>query len=128
VKHGKERTPMRKLIVPLIATAAALALHAVPAAATLKNVENAYEGDARSVTLPANGSGRVLIRECDRCKPVTLRVDAATRYFVGTSAAAPVTLKQLRDAAAADPAGTRLLTVFYSLETNVVTRIVLGAP
>jgi hypothetical protein len=59
---------------------------------------------------------------------VTLRTGNSTRYFVGTGAAAPVSLKQLREAAAADTAGERLLVVFYSLETNVVTRIVLGAP
>lgn len=108
--------------------AAALALATGTATATLKNVENAYETDARSVSLPASVGGRVVIRECATCKPVSLRTGSATRYFVGAGSAAPVSLKQLREAAAADKDGDRLLVVFYSLETNVVTRIVLGAP
>lgn len=108
--------------------AAALALHAGTAAAALKNVENAYETNALNVALPTGPGGRVTIRECAKCKPVLLRTDGATRYFVGNGATAPVSLKQLANAAAADTAGARLLTVFYSLDTNVVTRIVLGAP
>lgn len=103
-----------------------LAFGAGTASAKLRNIENAYEGDIRSVTLPDNASGQVVVRECPTCKPVVLRVSNSTRYYVGLPSSAPVSLQRLRKAAAA-AGGERLLTVFYSLETNVVTRIVLGA-
>lgn len=113
--------------ISLIVAATALALWSAAAPAKFKNVENAYESDASHVSLPGNASGQVVIRECDSCKPVVLRVDKLTRYFVGSPSSPPVSLDALREAAAADSAGSRLLTVFYSLESNVVTRIVLGA-
>ena len=105
--------------------AAALALWSTAAPASIKNIENAYESDPAHVVLPAASGGQIIIRECSGCTPVVLRVDAATRYFVGASNP-PVTLAALRTAAA-DGAASRLLTVFYSLETGIVTRIVLSA-
>jgi len=103
-----------------------LALGAGTAPAKLRNIENAYEVDTRSVSLPANASGQVVIRECQSCKPVVLRVNNGTRYYVGLPSSEPVSLQRLRKAAE-EAGGERLVTVFYSLETNVVTRIVLGA-
>lgn len=106
--------------------AATLALWSAAAPAALKNVENAYESEARQVTLPANPRGQVVIRACTGCKPVVLRVDDQTRYLVGAMNP-PVSLAELRAAAAADGADKRLVTIFYNLESGIVTRIVLSA-
>lgn len=111
----------------LIVAAAVLALWSAGASADWKNVENAYESDTAHVSLPGNAGGQVVIRECSSCDPVVLRVNNQTAYFLGRVSSPPVSLAALRKAAAADPAGSRMLTVFYSLESNVVTRIVLGA-
>ena len=113
--------------ISLVIAAAALALWSAAAPAKLKNVENAYESDASHVSLPGNASGQVVIRECAGCKPVVLRVNNQTLYYLGEASSPPVSLDAVRKAAAADRAGSRLLTIFYSLESKVVTRIVLGA-
>ena len=113
-----------RFAITLVATAMALA--SATATATLKNVENAYESDAAHVLLPSSGGGQVIIRACPGCKAVVLRVNRDTAYLTG-SPSAPVSLAALRAAADADGADHRLLTVFYNIESGVVTRIVLGA-
>lgn len=109
-----------------IALATAAALWSLAATATIENVENAYETDTQHVLLPAGPGGEVVVRECSSCKPVRLRVNRDTRYFVG-AATTPVTLDALRAAAAAKVKAERMVTVFYNLETGYVTRIVLSA-
>ena len=113
--------------ISIVLATAALALWSAAAPAKLKNVENAYESDPGHVVLPANASGQVVIRECAGCKPVVLKVNNQTRYVVGTTSSPPVSLDALRKAAAADGAESRLLTIFYSLDSGFVTRIVLAA-
>lgn len=111
-----------------LALAAAAASWSVSAPATIENVENAYETDTTRASLPADAGGQVVIRECASCKPVVLRVDRNTRYFIGSpgTASQPLPLAKLR-AAVASAAGTeRMLTVFYALDTGRVTRIVLA--
>ncbi len=108
------------------ALVAVAALCSGAALATLTNVENAYETDTGHATLPANARGQVVIRECAGCKPVVLRANRETRYFLGSSGV-PVTLSELRAAAAVEGSAEHLLTVFYSLDTGFVTRVVLSA-
>ncbi len=110
----------------IMLAATALALASATATAKLKNVENAYESDTAHVLLPSSSGGQVIIRECSGCKPVVLRVNRDTTYQIAGSGA-PVSLDALRAAAAADAADSRLLIVFYNLDSGVVTRIVLGA-
>lgn len=109
-----------------IALVTAAALWSLAATATIENVENAYETDTQHVVLPAGPGGEVVIRECSTCKPVRLRVNRDTRYFVG-AATSPVTLDALRAAVAVKTKAERMLTVFYSLKSGYVTRIVLSA-
>ncbi len=110
----------------VFAAALLLALVTGQAAARTENLENAYESTIGGVSLPAGLGGTLQVRECDRCKPVSLRVAATTRYFVGTPASPPVALAEFRKATA-DPRHARnLLTVFYDLKTNTVTRVVLS--
>lgn len=104
---------------------AVLALSSAASMATITNVENAYESDTAHVVLPSAPGGRVVIRECASCKPVVLRADRATAYFVGAGAP-PVTLAELRAAVGRVDGAARLVTVFYRLDTGVVTRIVLS--
>jgi hypothetical protein len=92
-----------------------------------RNLENAYETTLELASLPAGPAGGLTVRECRSCKPVTLRVTSATRYVVGQANAAPVSRAAFREASAAPEAASRLLTVFYSLDTGLVTRIVLSA-
>jgi hypothetical protein len=105
---------------------AALAVASLNARAELKNLENAYESDVGQITLPGSKSGRVTIRNCPSCRPVVLRVTDKTVYRVGASGP-PVTLAQLREAVAQADAGPRLLTVYQSVDSGIVTRIVLSA-
>lgn len=92
---------------------------------TLKNIENAHEAAVSEVSLPAHTAGQLVIRHCSGCKPVVPRVDAATRYFIGTLDT-PVSLKALRKAAQAPTATHRPMMIFYSLDGGQVTRILLG--
>ncbi len=111
--------------ITITLAAAALALWSAATPAALKNIENAYESDTTHVTLPSGPGGRVVVRECERCKPVALRSDRRTAWFIG-SAAAPVTLAALRAAVAEPREAPRMVTVFYNLDTGVVTRVVLS--
>lgn len=114
---------MRKRIGIFLATAA-LAFAAGGAMADMKNIENAYEVSAQQVSLPSVATGQLVVTSCSGCKPVTLRVTEATQFLVGGSA---VSLAQMREALHGPGAGKRLLTVFYRLDNNVVTRVVLSA-
>jgi len=117
---------MHQRIGNLLATAA-LALASATAPAAMTNVENAYETSARQVSLPAVERGALVVSACSGCKPVTLQADAQTLYFIGGANGEPVTLAGMREALRAPGADQRLLTVFYRLDNNAVTRVVLGA-
>lgn len=108
------------------ATIATMATWSAGAIAELKNLENAYESDPSRVVLPSGVNGQVVVSPCSGCSPVVLRVNNATIYRIGGSKAPPVKLEELRLAAAADGAKRRLLTVYYDIESNVATRIVLN--
>ncbi len=116
---------MRKRIG--IVLAAALAFTGGPALAAMTNIENAYEATAQQVSLPSVATGPLVVTGCTGCKPVVLRVTEATQYLVGGGKGEAVSLAQMRDTLRAPGASQRLLTVFYRLADNVVTRVVLGA-
>lgn len=111
-----------RVIVSL--AAAALALCSATAPASLKNLENAYETDTAHLTLPGGAGDRLTLRECADCPSVALRTGRDTRFYIGAGTAA-VNLQALRAAVAGD--GARMVTVFYDLQSKVVTRIVLSA-
>ncbi|GIK34365.1 MAG: hypothetical protein BroJett010_09240 [Gammaproteobacteria bacterium] len=114
---------MRKRIGIFLASAA-LGFVAGGAMAGMKNIENAYEVTAQQVSLPAVATGQLVVTSCSGCKPVTLRVTEATQFLAAGTA---VSLEQMREALHGPGAGKRLLTVFYRLDNNVVTRVVLSA-
>lgn len=94
------------------------------AEAALVALERDFELALNQVTLPRSSAGQVVVRQCGDCDPEVLRVDANTRYFLGSNK--PASLAELRAAADAvrDPKRTGVY-VFYEPETGVVTRIVL---
>ncbi len=112
--------------IAVFAVTALFALAAAPATAGAENVENAYESTVGGVSLPAGPGGTLMVRECDRCKPVSLRVVSDTRYIVGTPASPSVTLAAFRQASSDPRYARNLLTVFYALKTGTVTRVVLS--
>ncbi|GMW07198.1 MAG: hypothetical protein QY320_11095 [Gammaproteobacteria bacterium] len=108
-----------------LALVAAATVASAAAFADATNLEDAYEAAAGDVRLPSNPRGQLVIRECSSCKPIVLRVDAGTRYLLAPSRE-PVAVEQLRTAIEAADDDDRLLTVFYSLKTGFVTRVVLS--
>lgn len=107
-------------------TMLALAGLAQVAAAAPPAVQEAYEVQVKNLTLPANEFGSVILRECDNCDVVTLRVEGDTRYvFDGQT----MTLKDFR-AAVLDMNGRdeAVGTVVYWLKDNRVRQINVSAP
>lgn len=107
---------------------AAIGLAASAAAqAVVTNVENAYETSASHVSLPSIAHGQLVITECAGCKAVVLHVDEGTLFLVGGLRGQAVSLTEMRQALRAPGADKRLLMIFYQLDNNVVTRVVLSA-
>jgi len=128
--RGATGHPSRSVAAVGAAVLAALLLGAaLPAGATLRTIEQAYELTRSQVQLPGRAEGALTVRPCADCRPVVLRVTSATAWFdrPGTQQAAgqSVVLAAFR-AAAARP-GT-LVYVYYEPQTRRVKRIVLDAP
>ena len=112
-----------------IGLAAALILAwALPAAATLQTIEQAYELSRNEVQLPGKPEGNLTLRPCPTCKPVVLRVTTATAWCLAPrtnkAAGQPAVLAAYK--AATNP-GT-LVYVYYEPQTRRVNRIVLDVP
>ncbi len=104
---------------------ASILLLAGSAHGALKPLEQAYELALGTVSLPGNESGQLLLRRCAGCKPESLRVNPATRYFVRPSKA-PVSLREARQAAVKAGANPdALVFVYYEPTTRTVRRLVL---
>lgn len=86
-------------------------------------IEEAYELDFDTVTLPTHPAGHVRFKQCDHCGNTTLSVDEHTTYHNGVRTTA-ISLTELRSAAAIQ--NSKLIYVYYDPETKVVTRIVLS--
>lgn len=98
---------------------------ALPAAATLQTIEQAYELTRDQVQLPTDTSGPLRIRPCRDCPPVALQVTVDTQWFTAPGAPA-VSRKELLAAfkqAALEPA--TLVYVYYEPQTKRVKRVVL---
>lgn len=102
---------------------------APPAGATLRTIEQAYELTRSQVQLPGRAEGALTVRTCADCRPVILRVTAATAWFTRPGTREPggqaAVLAAFR-ASATNP-GT-LVYVYYEPQTRRVKRIVLDAP
>ncbi len=101
----------------------------LPASATLRTIEQAYELSRSQVQLPGASIGGLTVRLCPTCRPIVLRVTPATAWF-----SAPGELKPAGQAAvlaafaaAGNKAGL-MVYVYYEPQTLRVKRIVLDLP
>ena len=117
-------SPAAAVLAALLRVGAAL-----PAAATLRTLEQAYELTRSQVQLPGRPEGTLTVRPCPECRPVALRVTTATTWFSRPGTRDPAghaaVLAAFR-ASAAVP-GT-LVYVYYEPQTRRVKRVVLDVP
>lgn len=110
-----------------ILLAACLGMAGVAAAQSLIMTEGAYELNLRYVTFPGGGAGTLTFRRCDSCNVESARVTPATRYSTSIGLLDQPSFQQrveeVRDETAVE--GNASVTVFYSLQSGDVTRIVL---
>jgi biopolymer transport protein ExbD len=94
---------------------------ALPAAADMRIVENAYEIALNDLRLPRAEGGTIAFKECRKCNYVRLRVAADTRYQINGKA---VPLDKFREAVAEveDP-DQKAVTVLHHLKRNQVTAV-----
>lgn len=107
----------------LVVVTALAALSAAPAHAQFSMMINAEEGietSAHAIVLPSSTQGALLVTPCTGCTPLSLRVSAQSKYFIGANA---VTLGELRAALAT--AGDVQLVVTYDRETKALNRIIV---
>ena len=105
----------------------------LPASATLRTIEQAYELTPGQVQLPETPEGPLTVHPCPTCRIVSLRVTTATAWFNGPGtvkaggppAGQAAVLEAFR-AAASNP--QTLVYVYYEPQTRRVKRIVLDAP
>jgi hypothetical protein len=101
----------------------------LPAGATLRTIEQAYELTRSQIRLPGKPAGTLTVRPCPTCPPVVLQVTAATAWFDRPGTRQPAgqsaVLAAFR-ASAANPA--TLVYVYYEPQTRRVKRIVLDVP
>ncbi|MEZ5564469.1 MAG: hypothetical protein R3F24_02680 [Gammaproteobacteria bacterium] len=104
---------------------ALLSAIALPAAATLQTIEQAYELTRNQVVLPSEPEGRLSVRPCPKCQTVVLQVTPETQWFSAprTDMTTQEEMLAAFRAAAVQPA--TLIYVYYEPRTKRVKRIVL---
>ena len=87
-------------------------------------ISQAYETSVADFRPPLSVNGGIALRECDGCEPITIRVDAETRYVVNGKT---VSLKDFRKAIfrVRDRSNTPM-GVLHHLETDRVTLITVN--
>jgi hypothetical protein len=122
--HLRARRHARPARASRLATLLLLLGAALPAAATLRAIEQAYELTRSQVQLPGKPEGTLTVRPCPECRPVVLRTTAATAWYRRPGTPEPVghaaVLAAFR-AAAANPA--TLVYVYYEPQTRRVKRV-----
>ncbi|MDX1562481.1 MAG: hypothetical protein R3305_06115 [Gammaproteobacteria bacterium] len=97
------------------------------AARSFEMIEGAYEAALGDVTFPASTAGTLIVRLCGNCDPIAMPVSSSTVYKQGS---ATLPLAEFLNAVAEvrlEPNGNdrTAVSVFYSLDNNRVTRVVL---
>ena len=100
---------LKQLLITLLLSAMTVA-----SAGTMIILEEAAEFDALSVRVSDKGKGTFRLRPCDECKELRLKIAPTTALRVGG--------KRL-PLAAVNSLTLRSGTVFYDVDTRVVTRI-----
>lgn len=102
-------------------------LHSAQAVEVLGKIEEALEIHLNFVEMPGSETDAIRIDGCPSCATVRKNVTPATRYFLGRTELPLVDFR----AAVADlrashrGAETTLVGVFYSVESDLITRIIL---
>jgi hypothetical protein len=114
----------------LMLMAVAAVLIGTASARTFEALEGAYEAVLADVTFPSSIAGTLIVKMCSTCEATALSVDSGTVY-VGTNGR-PLPLAEFLESVAAlrqAPGGEQgsAVGVYYSLETNRVTRVSLHA-
>lgn len=104
------------LMLAIVAMAASL-----PASAAFEMVSRAYEVRMRNFTAPTTPNGGLILRECNGCDSVSIRVTSATSYLVGGR---PVSLERFREALAAATDETVSLGVVHDLKSDTVSQVI----
>lgn len=99
--------------------AALVLLSSTNAFAVLRIVEEAFESSSAETRIPADVGGAMVMRRCEECAAMTLRITVKTRFFVDEQ---PVSQAEFRRAA---NRGTYGMTVHYDPKSLDVTRIVM---
>lgn len=115
------------------AVAAFLAFSAVqsaPAIEVMGKIEEALEIHLNFVEMPLSETDAIRINGCTGCQTVTKQVTPTTRYFISSTELPFVDFRAAVDDLKASHRGaeTTLVGVFYNVETELVTRIVLVPP
>jgi len=102
---------------------------ALPASATLRTIEEAYELTRSQVQLPGASVGGLTVRLCPTCSPIVLRVTEATEWFSAPREQPPAGQAAVLAAFAAAGNNAGLFVyVYYEPQTLRVKRIVLDVP
>ena len=117
----------------LVALMIGLLIGSVPAGATLRTIEQAYELTHNQIQLPSGPEGTLSVRRCATCPLVFLRVTTATAWFAAPRSrqARNQTNNQSTVLAAFHASATNpraLVYVYYEPQTLRVKRIVLDNP
>ena len=89
-----------------------------PALGAAPVTREAVETSAEETQLPASASTPLLLRPCDKCAPVSIRVTSNTRFLVGERS---LTLQEMRDLAQR-PEGL-LMVISYDPSTREIDSI-----
>jgi hypothetical protein len=95
----------------------------------LEALENGVELSLAALQLPAGDGGSVSFRTCAECPTRTHRVNGETQYYVNRAPVALADFVLAADEVRAERgrAESTLVTVYYDVKTETVTRVVMTA-
>jgi hypothetical protein len=84
-------------------------------------LEGAIETYTNLISLPSSTTGEIAVRDCEQCAGRSLRLSAATRYYIGSK---PATLQEMNSYLRS---GKHLpAVIFYNLGDGLVSRVAAG--
>ena len=105
------------------------ALGTAEAQRPIKILERSYELDLKSITFPTGPAASVIVKPCAECQNVIHRVDTATTYLLNRT---PVPFEDFMlmvdERRRTDGGNMTSVGVYYDVETETVTRILLSYP
>jgi hypothetical protein len=84
-------------------------------------LEGAIESYTNLISLPSSATGEIAVRDCEQCAGRSLRLSAATKFYIGTT---PATLQEMTTYLRS---GKRFpAVIFYNLGDGLVSRVAAG--